>query len=64
MDREADVSGILSQTVDVIGGAGRAVLIYVLILGIFSGIGGLFGLVSMEDNLFSARWIGGGAGLD
>ena len=60
MDREADVSGILSQTVDVIGGAGRAVLIYVLILGIFSGIGGLFGLVSMEDNLFSARWIGGG----
>ena len=60
MDREADVSGILSETVDVIGRAGRAVLIYVLVLGLCSGIGGLFGLVSMDDGLFSARWIGGG----
>lgn len=59
MDREADVSGILSETVDVVSGAGRAVLIYVLILGLSSGIGGLFGLVSMEDNLFSAQWMGG-----
>ena len=60
MDREANVSGFLSETVDVIGGAGRAVLIYVLVLGLFSGLGGLFGLVSMDDGLFSVRWIGGG----
>ena len=39
MEREADVSGILSQTVDVIGAAGRAVLIYVVVLGLFNGIG-------------------------
>ena len=53
MDHQADVSGILSQTVDVASGAGRALLIYVLVLGGFSGIGGLFGLASMEDDTFS-----------
>ncbi|GAB5347340.1 hypothetical protein [Alteriqipengyuania sp. 357] len=53
MDREADVSGILSQTVDVASGVGRALAIYVLVLGVFSGIGGLFGLASMEDDMFS-----------
>ena len=50
MDREADVSGILSETVDVIGRAGRAVLIYVLVLGVLAGIGGLFGLVSAGES--------------
>ena len=53
MDHEADVSGILSQTVDVASGAGRAVAVYVLALGLFSGIGGLLGLASMEDDMFS-----------
>ena len=53
MEREADVSGILSQTVDVIGAAGRAVLIYVVVLGLFNGIGGLAGLAEMDDNVFS-----------
>ena len=53
MEREADVSGILSQTVEVIGAAGRAVLIYVLVLGLFNGIGGLAGLAQMDDNVFS-----------
>lgn len=53
MEREADVSGILSQTVDVIGAAGRAVLIYVVVLGLFNGIGGLAGLAEMDDNIFS-----------
>lgn len=53
MEREADVSGILSQTVDVIGAAGRAVLIYVVVLGLFNGIGGLAGLAEMGDNVFS-----------
>ena len=55
MDREADVSGILSQTVEVIGAAGRAVLIYVVVLGLFNGIGGFAGLADMEGNFFSAR---------
>ncbi|MEL7680462.1 hypothetical protein AAG602_04775 [Citromicrobium bathyomarinum] len=53
MEREANVSGILSQTVDVIGAAGRAVLIYVVVLGLFNGIGGLAGLAEMDDNVFS-----------
>lgn len=59
MEREADVSGILSQTVDVIGGAGRAVLVYVLVLGLFSGLGGLLGLASLDDDWFSARIVDG-----
>ncbi|MBH1944002.1 hypothetical protein I5L01_07110 [Erythrobacter sp. YJ-T3-07] len=53
MEREANVSGILSQTVDVIGAAGRAVLIYVVVLGLFNGMGGLAGLAQMDDNIFS-----------
>lgn len=53
MEREANVSGILGQTVDVIGAAGRAVLIYVVVLGLFNGIGGLAGLAEMDDNVFS-----------
>ena len=53
MDREADVGGILSQTIEVVGSAGRAVLIYVLALGMLSGVGGLFGLVAMDNSLFS-----------
>lgn len=53
MEREANVSGILGQTVDVIGAAGRAVLIYVVVLGLFNGIGGLAGLAEMDDNIFS-----------
>ncbi|MBB3032646.1 hypothetical protein [Alteriqipengyuania lutimaris] len=53
MDREADVGGILSQTLDVASGAARAVAVYVLLLGLFNGIGGLFGLASLEDDMFS-----------
>lgn len=53
MEREANVSGILSQTVDVIGAAGRAVAIYVVVLGLFNGLGGLVGVTAMDDNLFS-----------
>lgn len=60
MEREADVGGILSQTVDVMGGAGRAVIIFVLVLGVFSGIGGLFGLASVDDNFITAQWTNGG----
>lgn len=56
MEREANVGGILGQTADLVGSAGRAILIYVLVLGLFSGLGGLFGLASMDDNLFSVRW--------
>ncbi len=52
MDREADVGGILGQTVDVIGGAGRSVAIYTLVLGAIAGIGGLFGLESQGRNAF------------
>lgn len=59
MDRDANVGGFLGQTVDVAGSAGRAVLIYVLVLGLFSGLGGLFGWASTEDNLFSFRWTDG-----
>ena len=59
MEREASVGGILGQTVDVLGAAGRAVVIYVLVLGLFAGIGGLFGLASLDDNFFSAQWING-----
>ncbi|MBD58723.1 MAG: hypothetical protein CL808_01190 [Citromicrobium sp.] len=55
MEREADVSGILSQTIDVLGAAGRAVVIYVLVLGVLNGLGGLFGLASLDDNFFTAR---------
>ena len=44
MEREANVGGILGQTADLVGSAGRAILIYVLVLGLFSGLGGLFGM--------------------
>ena len=60
MDREANLSGILSQTADVVGASSRAVLLYVLVLGLFSGIGGLFGLVSLDENFIFARWNAGG----
>lgn len=60
MEREADVSGILGQTVDVASGAGRAVLAYVLVLGVFSGLGGLLGVVSLDRNVFTARIAEGG----
>lgn len=55
MDREADVGGILSQTVEVVGSAGRAVLVYTLVLGMLAGVGGLFGLVAMDDTVWSRR---------
>ena len=56
MEREADVSGILGQTVEVLGAAGRAAITYVVVLGLFNGAGGLFGLASADDNFFSARF--------
>ena len=56
MEREADVSGILGQTVEMLGAAGRAVITYVVVLGLFNGAGGLFGLASADDNIFSARF--------
>ncbi|MEL7728168.1 hypothetical protein AAG612_01380 [Citromicrobium bathyomarinum] len=60
MEREADVSGILSQTIETVGAAGRSVIVYVLVLGLLSGFGALFGFVSMDDNLFSMRLFEGG----
>ena len=59
MEREADVSGILSQTIEIVGAVGRSVIVYVVVLGLLSGLGALFGLVSMDDNLFSMRFFDG-----
>jgi len=59
VEREADVSGILSQTIEIVGATGRSVIAYVVALGLLSALGGLFGWASMEGNLFSMRWTDG-----
>lgn len=64
MEREASIGGILSQTFETVSAAGRAVLIYTLILGVFSGLGGLFGLASVDDSFLSARIRNGGFDTD
>ena len=59
MDREANVGGILSQTFETLGAAAKAVALYIIVLGVFSGIGGFLGLVMANGDFFSASWMDG-----